>query len=59
MMKVLSSASRIVFILMTLALIAGMFISKIDPKDFIVLCGMAFTYYFTKQSSPTDNSIKQ
>lgn len=51
-MKILGSASKIVFILLTLALIGGMFTGHVDPKDFIVLVSMAFTYYFTKSNTP-------
>lgn len=35
---------------MTLAVIALTFINKVDPKDFIVLASMTFSYYFTRQS---------
>jgi len=48
-MAILTSASKIVFILMTLAVIAGMFIGKIDPKDFMMLAGMAFSFYFANK----------
>ncbi len=48
-MVILKSASKIVFILMALSVVAGLFMSKIDPKDFMVLASMAFTYYFTKK----------
>jgi hypothetical protein len=48
-MKILESASKIVFILMTLAVIAGMFVSKIDPKDFMILASMAFSFYFANK----------
>lgn len=49
------SASKIVFVLMALALIAGLFIDKIDPKDFITLASMAFTFYFSHKG---DNNEK-
>lgn len=48
-MAILTSASKIVFILMTLAVIAGMFIGKIDPKDFMMLAAMAFSFYFANK----------
>jgi len=48
-MKLLSSASKLVFLLMTVALIVLTFIGKIDPKDFIVLASMVFTYYFSNK----------
>lgn len=49
-MKILQSASRVVFVLLTVALIALTWHGLVDPKDFVVLTGMAFTYYFTKSS---------
>ena len=45
-MKILASASKIVFILMALATVVGMFMKLIDPKDFMVLTSMAFGFYF-------------
>ncbi len=47
-MKVLQSASRIVFVLMAIALVGLTAWGKVDAKDFVTLCSMAFTYYFTK-----------
>ncbi len=49
MTNIIKSASKIVFILMCLATIAGLFLDKIDPKDFMVLASMAFTFYFTNK----------
>lgn len=48
-MKILESASKIVFILMTLAVILGLFLDKIDPKDFMILASMAFAFYFANK----------
>ncbi len=53
LMEIIKSASKIVFILMTLAVIAGLFVGKIDPKDFIMLTSMAFTFYFANKGDPT------
>lgn len=53
-MQILQSASKIVFILMAVATIAGMLIGKIDPKDFLTLVSMAFTFYFANKG---DNSL--
>jgi NADH:ubiquinone oxidoreductase subunit 2 (subunit N) len=49
MTKILSSASKIVFIVMALAVVAGLFTKVIDPKDFMVLASMAFTFYFANK----------
>ncbi len=34
---------------MALAVIAGLFLKVIDPKDFMVLASMAFTFYFANK----------
>ena len=43
------SASKLVFLIMTLATVAGMFMGKIDPKDFMMLASMAFSFYFANK----------
>lgn len=48
-MEILKSASKIVFILMALATVAGLFYGKIDPKDFMILASMAFSFYFANK----------
>ena len=53
MSKIMSSASKIVFILMALAVIILTYVKIIEPKDFIVLASMAFTFYFTKSPTPS------
>ena len=52
-MTILKSASKIVFLLMALALIGLTAWGKIDAKDFVILAAMAFTYYFQKNSNTT------
>lgn len=51
MTNVFKSASKIVFILMAIAVIAGLFTKIIDPKDFMVLASMAFTFYFSNKGT--------
>jgi hypothetical protein len=53
MEKIFNSASKIVFVLMALAVISGLFLGKIEAKDFIMLASMAFTFYFTKSLPAT------
>jgi len=48
-MKILESASKLVFIIMTVAVVAGFFLKILDPKDFMVLASMAFTFYFANK----------
>ena len=49
MSNIYSSASKIVFILMSGATIAGLFTNRIDPKDFMILASMAFSFYFANK----------
>lgn len=51
-MTILKSASRIVFILLTLTACIGFYFGKLDPKDFMLLCSGAFAYYFTQSKTP-------
>jgi UDP-N-acetylmuramyl pentapeptide phosphotransferase/UDP-N-acetylglucosamine-1-phosphate transferase len=54
-MKILSSASKIVFLLVTLTACTGfLFFNKLEAKDFMVLASMAFSFYFA--AKPTDAS---
>lgn len=50
-MQILESASKLVFIIMTVAVVAGLFTKILDPKDFMVLASMAFTFYFANKGS--------
>lgn len=48
MSKIFNSASKLVFVLMTLAVIALTFLKIVDAKDFMILAVSAFSFYFTK-----------
>ena len=48
-MTILQSASKIVFILMAVATVIGTFLEIIDPKDFMMLASMAFSFYFANK----------
>ncbi len=48
-MEIFKSASKIVFILMAIATVVGMFIGKIEAKDFLTLASMAFAFYFANK----------
>jgi hypothetical protein len=54
MKSIYSSASKIVFILMAGATIAGMFYGKVDAKDFMILASMAFSFYFANKGEPSE-----
>ena len=47
------SASKIVFLLLAVTSCVAFFMGNLEAKDFMLLAGMEFTYYFTK---PVDNA---
>lgn len=53
-MNILNSASKIVFILMAVAVIGLTFLGKVDAKDFIMLASMAFSFYFASKGDPNE-----
>lgn len=58
MTNILSSASKLVFLLMALGVVLAFLFEvftgrvTLDPKDYMMLAGMAFSFYFA--SKPTD-----
>ncbi|MCE9628697.1 MAG: hypothetical protein K8Q91_01750 [Candidatus Vogelbacteria bacterium] len=54
MSKIYTSASKIVFILMAVAVIVGMFYGKVDAKDFMILASMAFSFYFANKGESNE-----
>lgn len=46
-MKILESASKIVFILIALTTCVSLFFGLLEAKDFMVLAGMTFAFYFS------------
>lgn len=52
-MNILESASKIVFILMAIGVVGLTYLGTVDPKDFLMLAGMAFTFYFSNKGEPT------
>jgi hypothetical protein len=48
------SASRFVLLIMTLTVCAAFIMRLLDAKDFLILAGMVFAYYFTKTDKNTD-----
>ncbi len=49
MSKLLSSASKLVFILLTITACVGFFIGRLEPKDFMALAIAASTFYFSNK----------
>lgn len=54
MSKIYTSASKIVFILMAVAVIVGMFYGRVDAKDFMILASMAFSFYFANKGEKSE-----
>lgn len=49
MKNIISSASKIVFIMMAVGVHAALFTGKITGEQYMVLAGMAFTFYFANK----------
>lgn len=56
-MRILQSASKIVFLMLTFALITLTFKGIVPATDFVQLAGMAFVYYFTKQPDAPPSAL--
>jgi hypothetical protein len=52
-MEILKSASKVVFVLMALATIGALFMGKISGDQFLLLAGMAFSFYFSSKGETT------
>lgn len=48
-MDILKSASKTVFVLMALATVAALFVGKVSGEQFLILAGMAFSFYFSNK----------
>jgi len=57
-MKVLQSASKLVFVVLALAACIGLYTGKISENNFMLLATSAFAFYFSKptQSLPSGAS---
>lgn len=49
MLDLLKSASKIVFILVALSACVGLFVGKLEAKEFMILASMAFSFYFSNK----------
>ncbi len=52
-MKILKSASKVVFLVLALTACAWFFFDKLESKDFMVLASMAFGFYFSFKWDPS------
>ncbi len=51
---ILKSASKIVFIIMTLATVSALFTNHISGDQFLVLASMTFAFYFSNKGETTE-----
>ena len=58
-MKILTSASKIVFILLALSACVGFFLGRLENKDFMVLAMSAFTFYFSNKGTQETNYLNK
>ena len=56
-MEILKSASKLVFVIMAVATVAGMFLGVVDSKDFMILASMAFSFYFANKGDETKDYL--
>lgn len=49
MIKLISSASKLVFIIITVASCAGFFMGRLSESNFMILAGSTFTFYFASK----------
>lgn len=54
-LKELVKVRSIITILLTIALIYGFVMNKIDGKDFLVYVTMVYTFYFARKEKGDDN----
>lgn len=54
MNTIFSSASKIVFLMMALGVHAALFTGKITGEQYMVLAGMAFTFYFSNKGEASE-----
>lgn len=53
-MEILKSASKIVFILMAASVVLLTALGKVDPKDFMMLAAMSFSFYFSNKGESSE-----
>ena len=53
MNNLLKSASKLVFLVLTISACAGFFLGKLESQDFMVLASMAFGFYFSFKGDTT------
>lgn len=52
-MKIFQSASKLMFLILGASACIGFFIGRLEAKDFMLLSGMAFSFYFSNKGDQT------
>jgi len=55
MNEITKSASKIVFIIMAVAVVVLTTLGIVDSKDFMMLAAMAFSFYFANKGEKNDS----
>jgi len=56
-MKILESASKIVFIILAISASAGLFFGVVSEDNFMLLAVAAFSFYFSNKGSAKDDYL--
>lgn len=51
-MSMFRSASKIVFLALTVTACYAFVVGKLEPKDFMLLAGLAYSFYFSNKGDP-------
>lgn len=57
MSNILSSAAKIVFLLLAISACVGFFLGKLEAKDFMTLTMLAFAFYFGTPNTGSPNEV--
>ena len=55
MSNLIKSASKMVFIVLTLTACVGFFLNRLSEENFMILAGAAFAYYFSYKAENKEN----
>lgn len=54
-MEIFKSASKVVFLLLTITACGGFIVGILEAKDFMMLASMAFGFYFAHKGDANSN----
>jgi hypothetical protein len=56
-MAILKSASKIVFLLLTITACGGFFIGVLSPDNFMILAVAAYSFFFAQKGDPNQQYL--